>query len=441
MKNIQLFIYTALLFLLLQNISHSQNYCIPGRFDTNYYFSPLQIDTLGGITYGRNTSYLGDSLDLKLLIAYPKFLQDPLLKRPFILLIHGGGFMNGSMYDMKPLMIDLATRGYVCASIDYRLGWETGNDPYHCTGTGYSLVQAIYRAMQDSKAAFRFFSANASIYRIDTAYMFSGGISSGAVIGLHIAYATQANINAIYPNLVNELGRLDSASNTYRNLFRIKCVLSSSGGIFDTSFIKQNDAVATLMFHGTADSTVPYMTGYAYNCPNYIQTEGSGEITKRFRTLIKPFELDYVPGGGHENFYTLEYIQRRTVLFLKRYLCNDFRQVIIENYTTILDTNLGLIIPVITENESLPEEYVLFQNYPNPFNPTTNIKYDLPKNSFVKLVVYDALGREVEILVNEKQSPGNYEATFNASQNPSGVYFYRLTTDGFSETKRMILIK
>jgi hypothetical protein len=59
----------------------------------------------------------------------------------------------------------------------------------------------------------------------------------------------------------------------------------------------------------------------------------------------------------------------------------------------------------------------------------------------VTLRIYDALGRELETLVNEKQSPGTYEATFNASQYPSGVYFYRLTTEGFSETKRMMLIK
>ena len=85
--------------------------------------------------------------------------------------------------------------------------------------------------------------------------------------------------------------------------------------------------------------------------------------------------------------------------------------------------------------------YLLSQNYPNPFNPITNIRYEIPKNSFVNLVVYDALGRELEILVNENLTVGTYEATFNASHYPSGVYFYRLTTDNFSETKKMILMK
>jgi hypothetical protein len=85
--------------------------------------------------------------------------------------------------------------------------------------------------------------------------------------------------------------------------------------------------------------------------------------------------------------------------------------------------------------------YSISQNYPNPFNPSTNIRYDLPKSESVKLIIYDALGREIETIVNKKQSSGTYEVTFNASQYPSGVYFYRLTTDGFSETKKMLMIK
>jgi hypothetical protein len=92
-------------------------------------------------------------------------------------------------------------------------------------------------------------------------------------------------------------------------------------------------------------------------------------------------------------------------------------------------------------SELVPSSYTLQQNFQNPFNPSTNIRYELPKSGFVKLVVFDALGREVETLVNEKQTPGTYEVTFDASKYSSGVYYYKLITDGFSETKKMILIK
>ena len=98
-------------------------------------------------------------------------------------------------------------------------------------------------------------------------------------------------------------------------------------------------------------------------------------------------------------------------------------------------------IGITTISTEIPRDFSLSQNYPNPFNPSTNIRYDLPKNGFVKLVVFDELGREIETLVNEKQTTGTYEATFNATQYPSGVYFYKLQTENFSETKKMLMIK
>lgn len=89
----------------------------------------------------------------------------------------------------------------------------------------------------------------------------------------------------------------------------------------------------------------------------------------------------------------------------------------------------------------IPSNFSLFQNYPNPFNPSTNIRYQISNSKFVSLKVFDILGKEIEILVNEKQSPGTYEVNWNASQYPSGVYFYRLETEGFTDTKKMILLK
>ena len=89
----------------------------------------------------------------------------------------------------------------------------------------------------------------------------------------------------------------------------------------------------------------------------------------------------------------------------------------------------------------VPSEYSISQNYPNPFNPTTIIKFKIKDSKFVSLKVYDNLGKEISSLVNEKLQAGTYEATFDASQFPSGVYFYRLNSEGFSETKRMLLVK
>lgn len=88
-----------------------------------------------------------------------------------------------------------------------------------------------------------------------------------------------------------------------------------------------------------------------------------------------------------------------------------------------------------------PSKYILYQNYPNPFNPFTKIKYQLAKNSNVTLKIYDLLGKEVATLVNESLKAGIYETEFNASNLSSGIYYYRLITGDFSDTKKMILIK
>ncbi|HMR00035.1 MAG TPA: endonuclease [Ignavibacteria bacterium] len=96
------------------------------------------------------------------------------------------------------------------------------------------------------------------------------------------------------------------------------------------------------------------------------------------------------------------------------------------------------ITPVSGE---IPREYSLSQNYPNPFNPVTNIKFSVPLAGFVKLAVYDIMGREVNTLVSQTLKPGVYLADWNASMITSGVYFYKLTAGSFSETKRMILVK
>jgi hypothetical protein len=88
-----------------------------------------------------------------------------------------------------------------------------------------------------------------------------------------------------------------------------------------------------------------------------------------------------------------------------------------------------------------PLNYALHQNYPNPFNPVTTIKYQMPDAGIVTLKIFDVLGREVATLVDEQKQPGKYDVQWNASSNSSGLYFYRIQTEKFVETKKMILLK
>lgn len=127
----------------------------------------------------------------------------------------------------------------------------------------------------------------------------------------------------------------------------------------------------------------------------------------------------------------------------------DWILSISDKYSGISGTLTGWSLTIIYErtvsihNQTgiLPTEYKLYQNYPNPFNPTTKIKYQILKSQFVKLEIYDILGQRLETLINEKCEPGSYEIPFDGGKLSSGVYFYKLTTDNFTATKRMILVK
>ncbi len=101
----------------------------------------------------------------------------------------------------------------------------------------------------------------------------------------------------------------------------------------------------------------------------------------------------------------------------------------------------GFIIGINPITTEIPNKFSLYQNYPNPFNPVTKIKFDLPKSESVKMIIYDALGREITTLVNEKLNPGTYLVDWDATNYPSGVYFYQLISGSYIETKKMLMVK
>lgn len=161
-------------------------------------------------------------------------------------------------------------------------------------------------------------------------------------------------------------------------------------------------------------------------------------------------------GGTGEIFYTTNGgdIWNETYLDLDVYnnilysidFANDSLGYVVGEYGIVLKTALGGIVDIKRGNIKYPEKCNLLQNLPNPFNNTTKIKYKVKaetnsQKSIVRIDIYDILGKKVETLVNEKKTSGTYEVSWNASKYPSGIYFYRLETEGFTDTKKMILIK
>ena len=102
---------------------------------------------------------------------------------------------------------------------------------------------------------------------------------------------------------------------------------------------------------------------------------------------------------------------------------------------------VGGVVNVEPVDNNLPNSYVLEQNYPNPFNPETKIQFSVPENAEVSLVIYDAIGNEIETLVSGQMAPGKYSYSWNASKYASGIYFYKLTSSNFVKVNKMVLIK
>jgi len=128
-------------------------------------------------------------------------------------------------------------------------------------------------------------------------------------------------------------------------------------------------------------------------------------------------------------------------------ICAD--TIIFNGTYTITGTICGHSIGIKPIASEIPNSYNLYQNFPNPFNPVTKIKFDIPlsrgmsegRGVLAKITIYDVLGCQAATLVNEQLKPGTYEVEWDGSNYPSGVYFYKLITNDFVETKKMVLIK
>jgi hypothetical protein len=158
-----------------------------------------------------------------------------------------------------------------------------------------------------------------------------------------------------------------------------------------------------------------------------IERSTDGGSTWSFRDSVPANTTQYTDLGLTPN---TEYCYRV-------YATNCMASSAYSNVTCATTTMTGINLSGL----EIPKEFGLYQNYPNPFNPVTNIKFDIPKNSFVKITIFDVTGRKVTDLVNRELQPGTYTADWNASSYASGIYFYRLVASEYVNEMKMVLLK
>ena len=287
----------------------AQKSCLEGRYTNTDYFLTSQIDSLKNISYGAANDYMGNLQDLKMDVYFPNSDIDTQEKRPLILLIHGGGFTGGSRESMSYHSKELSKRGFVTATISYRLGYNRevfGN-----------IQKAVYRAQQDANSALRYIASQKEKFKVDTSWVFIGGSSAGAITSLSTSYASQEEWNKIAPQFESDLGPLESSENSLNEIFTIKGIYNFMGAILPVVF-NSGDLIPTISFHGELDTTVPIgksmMTGF-----------GSRPIHEMLIEAGVCNDLTVVPNGGHGIYRTkkdVDFRINRVSCFFKSLICN-----------------------------------------------------------------------------------------------------------------------
>ncbi len=360
------------------------------------------------ILFGQSKTIYGDTLKLYMDIFQPA--GDLVTGRPCVVWVHGGGFKSGNRYEMESFCQEFALRGYVAATIEYRLG---------LTAPGYATQfrEELLRAVQDAKAAVRYLRMKANDLRIDTSSIFMGGSSAGSFVALHCGYWDQNEL----PVDINQTlwGDLEGTSGNPGYSSAIRGIINYCGAMADTTCMNSGEPPVGC-FQGANDNIVPVNIGVYYDAR--IEMYGSAAIGRVATRLGIYNQVAIIPGmyhgvGEDAGLYA------QLISFSANFL-------------------YSLLTPAGVRDETVPpNHFILEQNYPNPFNPSTKIGFRVSGPGLVSLNVYDVLGREVRTLVDKELKAGAYETIFDATGLPSGIYFYRLQSGTLAQTKKLLLLR
>jgi len=263
-----------------------------------------EIIITNNVIYGNapaiNFPYLNENntypQDLLMDIYQP--IDDALEFRPAIVCAHSGAFVSGSKEaeDMIAFCDSMAHRGYVTASIDYRMGMNVFS--------ASSSTRAVYRGIQDGRAAIRYLKENAVLYGIDTNNIYLLGSSAGAYIGQHNYYMDTEDERPPETYSSPDLGCLDCSGNDFDHSGKAHGLVSLWGALMDTNMIISTDTLPVFLTHGTADATVPFGYGSAFGNSAFPPTYGSELVAEQIENSGNNVQTYFVLGAGHEFYGT-----------------------------------------------------------------------------------------------------------------------------------------
>ncbi|MBN4062295.1 carboxylesterase family protein [Bacteroidales bacterium AH-315-I05] len=307
MKARNLFLFSFYIFHFPFSISLAQP-CNSLRYQQPIFDSIIKTaDVVYGNAPRLTTVYINENttvdMDLKMDIFQP--YDDTLSKRPAVILAFGGGFLIGGKEDedIQATCDSLAKRGYVTASIQYRLGMNIVSSN--------SGERAVYRGTQDFSAALRFIKEFADSLRIDTNYIFIGGVSAGAISALHLTFGEEVDRPAstygwsgIIP--APDLGCMNCSGNNYQHSTRAKALINCWGAIGFTNWIELSDSTPIISFHGNFDLVVPYNCGFPFTALATLPMVcGSNAIAEQCDSIGLYNELYTFAGQGHNVWGTV----------------------------------------------------------------------------------------------------------------------------------------
>ncbi|MEM1322517.1 MAG: T9SS type A sorting domain-containing protein [Bacteroidota bacterium] len=357
-----------LTFLFLSSVATAQFCTTDNRFTEQEFFTDSQITSRLDVTYGSAVDWQGNTVDLKMDVYFPKFGVDPLAERPFIMMIHGGGFKGGTKEGMANYCTAFAKRGFVAATIQYRLGWDQTNPS--------DQILASYRAHQDANAALRFVVRHASKARIDTDWLFIGGSSAGSVTSLNAIYVSQQEWEAIVPGITALLGPLNSSGNNINTTFDLQGIFNNWGMTLDGA-LDPADMIPSVAFHGVLDGVTPIGTVAGF--PGGPLYSGSGTIHNYLLANDVCSELTVDSMGRHGIYRGIDgeiFRVSRATCFFKSVFCDNC----VSNYfvdSVAADCSTPIPTSLVDLQTSNTTNATAFSVFPNPSDEVLNIKGDL----------------------------------------------------------------